>query len=407
MCFCLSSNLSTAVPQTTTFTFNTDSLRETGRSVLDSDASPWASIYMPMDQSRNRIQLRNQMGELRAEADRVEMAREEMDDLLAPAESLLQEALQSTPRPEGLALFLTPDRDEPTVLHLPFTPPLCARLDAQVHVRPLWHGIEPDGRFYVLSLWGGGAKLHRGSRHHFDLVPAMGSTDSLDAVLRSDKQIQEALDWRTQSPDDTSPADRRPVLYRGQDDIRLKGHVREGLLRFFRLMDDRLRSFFGEEPTAVPLILAGPTALRQVYREANSYPHLLDDGIEDPVRMGGPAVLHHRAWALVRPRFDRDRTSALDAFHANTDRTATTPESVLLAAREGRIDTLFVAEAPVVWGAFNESDHTVDVHAQRAPGDIDLLNAATAETLQNGGTVYVTDATDIPSEASIAALLRF
>ncbi len=364
-------------------------------------------MYMPMDRTRNRIQLRNLMGAVREEAAHVEMSREEIDDLLAPAASMLDDALRATPRPEGLALFLTPEDEEPTFVDLPFAPPLSARIEEGIYLRPLWRGLEPDGRFYVLSLWGGGAKLHRGSRHRFDLVPAMGSTDSLDAVLRSDEQIREALDWRTQSPNDNTPADRRPVLYRSQKDIRLKGHVNEGLLRFFRLMDDRLRSFFGEEPTAVPLVLAGPKALRQVYRKANSYRHLLDEGVEDPARIGGSAVLHRRAWTLVRPRFDRDRESVLDEFRSNAERTASTPESVLLAAREGRIDTLFVAEEPAVWGRIKEADHTVHVHEQRETGDIDLLNAATAETLQNGGTVYVTDVAGVPNESSVAALLRF
>lgn len=347
------------------------------------------------------------MGELRAEAARVEMGREAIDDLLSPAASLLEKALRATPRPDGLALFLTPDTEESTVLDLPFAPSLCARFEDRVHLRPLWRGIEPDGRFYVLSLWGGGAKLHQGSRYHFDLVPAMGSTDSLDAVLRSDKQIQEALDWRTQSPDDTTPTDRRPALYRSQKDIRLKAHVNEGLRRFFRLLDDRLRSFFGDEPTSVPLILAGPQVLRRVYRKANCYRHLLDDGIEDPARMGGPTVLHRRAWELVRPYFDRDRESALDDFHAGPERTATTPASAVLAAREGRIDTLFVAEDPAIWGVFDEANHTVQVHQQRAAGDVDLLSAAMTEALQKGGTVYVTDADGVPGEAPIAALLRF
>lgn len=364
-------------------------------------------MYLPIDSSRNRIQLRNLMGELREEAAYVNMSREEVDDLLEPAAALLDDALRATPRSEGLALFLTPDAEEPMFIDLPFAPPLCARFEEKVHLRPLWRGLEPDGRFYTLSLWGGGAKLHRGSRYRFDLVPAMGSTGSLDAVLRSDELIQEKLDWRTQSPDDTTPADRRPVLYRSQEDIRLKAHVNEGLLRFFRLLDNRLRSFFGAEATPVPLVLAGPEALRQVYRKANRYRHLLDEGIEDPVRMGGASVLHRRAWELVRPHFDRDRTTAIEQFQDRRDQTAAGAEAVLLAAREGRVDSLFVAEAATVWGIFDDTNHTVQVHAQRETGDIDLLNAATAETLQNGGTVYVTDADGVPAPSPIAALLRF
>lgn len=46
-------------------------------------------------------------------------------------------------------------------------------------------------------------------------------------------------------------------------------------------------------------------------------------------------------------------------------------------------------------------------HADREVGDTELLNGAVVRTLQSGGTVYVTDAADVPEESSIAALLRY
>ena len=133
----------------------------------------------------------------------------------------------------------------------------------------------------------------------------------------------------------------------------------------------------------------------------------MEEGVEDPVRIQGTAALHRRAWEIVQSQFDQPRTDALDQFHSSPERTAANPGSVLLAAVDGRIDTLFVAEEPVVWGTFDPDAHSVRVHPEREAGDIEFLNAATAATLQSGGTVYVTDADHVPSEAPVAALLRY
>lgn len=375
--------------------------------MLESDAAPWMSLYMPVDPARNRIQLRNLLGQLRDDASHLGMTQADVDPLLAPAEDLLREALESDEELDGVALFLTPDAERPTLIPLPFAPSLVAQIDERPWLRPLWRKIEPNGHFYVLSLWGGGAKLHRASRHQIDVISLEGSQHSLDAVLRADVHVESELNWPTPSADADEDVRKTPVIYRSQDDIRQKDYVEAGLLRFFRRLDDRLRPLLGKESGPTPLVLAGPEQLRRLYQKANSYHHLIEEGVEDPVRIQGTAALHRRAWEIVHPRFDQPRTDALDQFHASPERTAITPGSVLLAGVEGRIDTLFVAEDPVVWGTFDVDTHNVRVHADRQVGDIELLNAATARTLQTGGTVYVTDADDVPSNAPVAALLRY
>lgn len=394
----------TVSPPTTTGSI---SLREAAQSLLDANAAPWMSLYMPVDPARNRIQLRNLLGQLRDDAPNVGLTRAEVDPLLAPAEARLRESMESDEEWDGVALFLSPEADSPTLLPLPFVPSLVAQVDEQPWLRPLWRGIEPDGPFYVLSVWGGGAKLYRASRHQIDVIPPVGTQNSLEAVLRADIHIESELDMPTPAADAAEPPKRSPVIYRSQDDIRQKDYVEAGLLRFFRRLDERIRPLLGDESGPTPLVLAGPTTLRRLYRDANSYHHLVDEGVEDPIRRKGLAELHRRAWDIVQPQFDQSRIDALDQFHSTPERTAANPGSVLLAGVEGRIDTLFVEESPAVWGRFDPEAHSVRVHDERRVGDIEFLNAATSATLRAGGTVYVTDADEVPSEAAVAALLRY
>ena len=383
------------------------SLRETAESLIETEGGPWASLYMPADRARNRIQLRNLLGQLRTDAPLVGLEADAVDALLDPAEDLLADASLSESQEGGVALFLTPDAEEDLLIELPFAPPLSARIDERVHLRPLWRGIEPDGRFYILSLWGGGAKLHRASRHGMKVIPPKDGSNALDAVLWSDSMTRRA--WNTPKTFPTSSVlpTRHPSGHWSQDDIRRNGPIQDGLLRFFRRVDDRLRPLFGRESTPPPLVLAGPKELRRLYREANGYRQLVEEGIEDSVRISGPKALHHRGWELVHPHFDKDRKRAHEQFSDRPSKAAANPGSVLMAAVEGRVDTLFVAEEPSVWGGFDVDSHSVHVHSPRESGDTELLNEATIATLQGGGTVYVGDPQAVPGGSSIAALLRY
>jgi hypothetical protein len=128
--------------------------------------------------------------------------------------------------------------------------------------------------------------------------------------------------------------------------------------------------------------------LLPIYREANTYPHLLEEGIEgNPDRLSGQE-LHDRAWALVGPRFDRKQKQAADQYRqlAGTGRTASELEQVVTAAHRGEVETLFVALGRHRWGRFDAEAGRVEEHEPPQPGDEDLLNCAAVHAQRHGGT---------------------
>lgn len=388
-------------------------VRDTVLSLLDTETGPWASISMPVERpwneaETNRVRLRSLLDEVRDEASRMGLSATDVDAMLAPATDLHEVPSFWEGDLEGLALFLSPD--EATVLRLPFAPAVFAGIDDRVHVRSLWRHLEPDGTVYVLGLSAGGAALFRASRYDAEEVPLEGPT-TLDEVLEFDEHIP-SLQYHTGSSPGSGKGGERSAMFFGHEDAGDKRYVKEGVLRFFRTLDNQVRDVLGQDSTQVPLLLAGVEEVRGLYHKVNQYPHLLDASIEESVidpetREWDADELHRRAWKVVRPRFDEDRKEAIDQFRAAPERTAGNPGSVLLAAAEGRVDTLFVAEDPMVWGTFDEDAHTVRIQSDRQVGSTEFLNAAAARTLQSGGTVYVTDASDVPEGGPIAALLRY
>lgn len=384
-------------------------------SLLDTTSAPWASVFMPIERAwnrskENRLRLRDLLDRIRAVAMQEGIPEAEVDPMLASALDLFDTPSFWEGEADGLALFLTPN--EKAALRLPFAPSLYDELDVRPHVRPLWRHLEPDGRFYVLGLSAGGVELYRASRYRIEEVPLKEGPTTLDEALQYDEHIR-SLGFHTGTPQGSSgDATRRSAMFHGQEDAGDKAYVKEGLLRFFRTLDNHVRDVLAQETTPPPLVLAGVEALRGLYRQVNQYPHLFDADVEESVidattRTWDAGELHRRSWALVRPHFDEERQNALDRFHAAPEQTAANPGSALLAAVEGRVDTLFVAEDTRIWGLFDADRHSVQVHRHRQAGDTELLNLATIKTLQSDGTVYVADAEDVPDDAPIAALLRY
>jgi hypothetical protein len=91
-----------------------------------------------------------------------------------------------------------------------------------------------------------------------------------------------------------------------------------------------------------------------------------------------------------------------------TGRTSPHVAEIVTAAREGRVETLFVArDAAAAWGVHDIDTGTVEVHEKLLPGDEDLLELAVAETLAHQGTVYSVPAEEMPSSGPAAAILRY
>jgi hypothetical protein len=179
------------------------------------------------------------------------------------------------------------------------------------------------------------------------------------------------------------------------------------ILRYFHKVDDGLRKLLAGEQA--PLMLAGVDYLLPLYREANTYPHLIEAGIEGNPDNLSAEELHQQAWAIVQPRFLEERIEAAKRFRqfADTDQASDDLAEVVPAAYHGRVETLFVALDLQQWGTFDPATNEVQLHQDTKPGDQDLLDSAAVQTLLNGGSVYAVEPEQMPVEAPLAALLRY
>jgi hypothetical protein len=100
-----------------------------------------------------------------------------------------------------------------------------------------------------------------------------------------------------------------------------------------------------------------------------------------------------------------ERLAAL--LGSGDSRGTTRTEDIVRASVAGRIDTLLLAEGFDLRGRFDAAADKVIVSEESAATGEDLLDAAAAQTLGQGGGVYVLPREEIPDAASAAAVLRY
>jgi hypothetical protein len=183
--------------------------------------------------------------------------------------------------------------------------------------------------------------------------------------------------------------------------------AKDRILRYFHRVDNGLREMLRDEQA--PLVLAGVEFLFPLYKEANTYPYLMDEGIPGNPEVLKPEDLHVSAWAIVQPYFMKGQQEAVAQYRqlAGTGRTSTDVQEIVPAAYHGRVAELFVAVGVQQWGSFDPEAHAVHVHQAAEPGNEDLLDLAAVHTIVNGGAVYAVHPAEMPEGAPLAAVFRY
>jgi hypothetical protein len=181
----------------------------------------------------------------------------------------------------------------------------------------------------------------------------------------------------------------------------------DNVLRYFWLVDRGLQG--AVKHNSIPMVLAAVERLYPIYKEANTYPHLLGEGITGNPEGVSPDDLHRQAWALVEPHFRREQEKAAARYRqlAGTGRTANDLSEIVPAAYHGRVECLFVAVGRQQWGDYDPGTSQVSIHPEPQSGDFDVLDLAATQTLLHGGAVYAVEAAAVPDAALLAAILRY
>ena len=361
------------------------------------------SIFMPTYRAgaeiqQNQIRLRNLFREAEEKLLASDLRTTEVKALLEPVQGLLGNVIFWRRQSDGLAIFISHDIFRFYCLPIDFGE-LVVIAD-RFHIKPLLPALRGDERFYILALSQNEVRLLEGTRHSVREIDLGTISKSLAEALQYDVPEKEVRFYPTKSGG-------------GERSVMVSGHgasvedAKDNILKYFRQVDRGLRDFLRDEQA--PLVLAGVDYLFPIYREANTYPRLMEEGIGGNPRGMGAEQLHTQAWNIVEPCFQKAEIDAVAQYRqsSGTGLTSNDIKEIVQAACHGRIGLLFVAIGHRQWGVVDPDTAEVRLDEKIEAGNEDILDFAAIQTFLNGATVFALSPERMPDGASLAAVFRY
>jgi len=299
----------------------------------------------------------------------------------------------------GLAFFL--QDGSLTRFRLPIQLPELVLVNHRFYTRPLIHLACDNRRFLVLSVSQHHVTLYEATEFQIDRVNVPGLPQRIDETLNiegADRGQQRHLANRWGKRKQTS-------VFHGQGGVK-ETHKAE-LTLFFNEIDQALAPVLKNQ--YAPLVLAGVDYLLPILRKCLSYPYVVNCQIQGNYDYTQESQLLKKAWPAAQAVLLKDQSAAIEKFKnlSKTDLVSADPQTSIKAACDGRIDTLFVNHAEHLWGRCDQYGQVYATHFEPHPDDDDLIDHAAAQTILHHGRVFALDATQMPCNTPIAALLRF
>ncbi|MFB3925441.1 MAG: hypothetical protein ACE14T_05250 [Syntrophales bacterium] len=359
------------------------------------------SIYMPTswvgaEVQQNQIRFKNLLKEAQEKLVSSGLRTSEAEEILAPAHGLLRKSPFWKKQNSGLAAFLAPGIFRYFRLPLDFSELLV--VSDRFHLKPLLPLFSSGGKYYVLAISQKQVRFFQGLRNCFMELDLKGIPKSLAEAIKFDVPERHLRS--------------RPRAAKGT--AAFHGHgtwtdeTKDNIMRYFQQVDRGLQEFLREERS--PLIFAGVEYLFSMYREVNSYAHLMEKSIAGNPEGIRPDEFCKQAWIIAQSHYRKAIEEALDQYRQSvgTGLTSNRVDEIVPAAYHGRVGFLFAAKGQKQWGSFDEqSDKTVLLEKQE-PGSEDLVDLAAIYTFLNAGTVYELQQENMPADSPVlAALYRY
>jgi Bacterial archaeo-eukaryotic release factor family 7 len=385
-------------------------LGESLQRLLETQHGPCISAFMPTDrtgvegqqtQLRIRRLIREAESLLRSNT---QLHAAQVEDLLAPLRALPDDQRFWRHPSDGLAIFRSPQ--EFRALRLPMSFREQVVVGDHFLLRPLLPLLTDEGRFYLLALSHNTVRLLLCTRDSASELPLPELVPTSLADFLGGEERENNLESHSSASFGTvGKGGRHPAIFHGQGAG--VDTEKDDLLRYFQHIDRGLHPLLKDE--TAPLVLAAVAYLMPIYQRANSYPHLLEQGIDgNPDRLK-PETLRREGWTIVEPIILQARQQAAAQYRdlAGTGYASHTLSEIIPAASTGRVASLFVAQDRDQWGTFDAATSTLQLHEQAQPGDEDLLDLAAVQTLLHDGAVYAVVQSEMPGESALAALFRY
>ncbi len=361
------------------------------------------SLFMPTrrggaETQQNQIRLKNLLREAEEKLAAGGLRPQDAKSLLEKAQGLTGNPPFWRKQSDGFALFLSPQTFG--FYRLPRTFEELVVVSNRFHLKPLLPLLGVEERFYILALSQNNLRLIEGTAQGAREIDLETIPRNLEEALRYDEPKKQ-MRFHTGK----SVGGQRSTMTAGHTETR--NDAKENFFRYSRLIDKGLRAILREE--RVPLVLAGVDYLFPIYRESNTYPSLMAEGIPGNPEGMSMEQLHRQALAVVTPHFRKAENDALSLYRqsSGTGLTSNDIGQIVPAAYHGRVGVLFFVIGYREWGTIDPEGNILQKGKEQKSKGEDLLDFAAVHTFLNGGTVFPLSPERMPDSTPLAAVFRY
>lgn len=380
------------------WTFRAEDLQQ----LLGISGGPCVSIQLAThrrypDWTQDPIRFKTLLGQAESELASRPDARDHAA-LLDPVRRLLEDPAVWEYALDGFAVYAAPGYA--AAFRVPMALPDTAMVADTFHTKPLFRFLRSNSRYYVLAISQNSVTLYHGSS--FGAEPV--ELDALPADLTAALGASELDEHQRGVIVHGGGFGGRAYHGRGPG----KEEHKETLLKFFRAIDKGLHEYLRQE--RAPLLLAAVKYYRPIYREVNTYPHLLGEGLDGNFERANGDAIHAAAWPFVSAERERRVAEWVDRYRSLVPKGLGVDGAapVASAVAQGRVRSVLAAENGNTWGRLDRATGEVTIiEGPNGTTDPDLLDDICEEAWKRGAEIFVLPQSSLPTERPIAAVLRF
>ena len=365
------------------------------------------TIYMPtikkdVEIKQNPIRLKSLLRDAESKLYEMDMRKTEVEKFLAPASDLIDQTKFWQNQSDGLVIFLYPEGINYFRLPIDFKESLT--ISNKLYVKPLLPLFSGNGQFHILAISKNQARLFKGTRQ---MVKEIELENAPEGV--SDVQVDEDPGNVPLTTSHVQSGSGLSYNKSGQGQANQDDYEDNQLSKYLKQVDDVICQIEGKEK--IPLVLAGVEYLIPIYKGISKYPNIVDEFIKGNPEILSGEELRSMAWNIVEPIFTEDQKVAEAKFEQfsgqNNKLFSTKLNTIIPAAFNGQIESLFIADGMEEWGVFDHDNNKIKIYEDEDMGNEDLLEYASILTLSRGGKVFAVEQESVPEGGMVAAVLRY
>ena len=392
------------------------------RQLLEVDASPAVSIYMPIERTEMtnkalRLQFRAHVDDV---VSRLEQATSIGPDRYEPIVHRLREMMEERTfwdrSGDGVAVFIAPGFEG--VYFLPEKFDNQTVVGRNFHTRPLLNHIAAPADYWVLAIGEKEVSFWEGSPTGVESVEIDDLPKNLqDALMLESEPGQDGLNYQTggnytfggRSTDVGSGRGLPSPMYHGHGGG--KEEHKAYLRRYFSEVSKGIRDYLGGAEG--PVILAAVDFCHPIFKQASKLNNLSEHGIEGNVHFWNDKEIYEAAWPIAKEQMQQRVDEALNKWERAFGRGSAEVDPVAVGRRtiENRVHMLLLDEQAQRWGQFDRNTGQIEWLSDDADDEqkamaLDVYDEIAETVVQRGGKVVVLPTEKMPTDSGIGAILR-